>query len=276
MTYGLGDPAFIKFGADVTPNLHALAQTYGLAVNIFADADNAATSYQFLAGGIASTYTQKTTLVRTGRLTVADENQDPEDYPRAGYIFDNLARHGMSYRNYGGLLQVAGYDQGQYTLDVPAPRQLGGHVDLNYPGLNTRVRDDVRAQEFVSDYGALAAAGRAPAFSYVWLPGDAGGTAEQVADGDRAVGTIVDFLSHSALWRQTAIFIVPATMPPRRGGPRRFTPRLHAVVVSLLCQARRFWGAATFSTHVSLLEDGRGDLGITGPLAGRSPRERHG
>jgi hypothetical protein len=129
--YGAGDPSFAKFGEDVTPNLHELARTYGLAVNAFADAETSAAAYQYLAGGIATPYAIKTTLTSFGRLTFPDENQDPEDYPRAGYIFDNLARHGMSYRDYGGLLQVAGYDGGRYWLDVPAPASLAEHVDLN-------------------------------------------------------------------------------------------------------------------------------------------------
>ncbi|HXP94622.1 MAG TPA: alkaline phosphatase family protein [Candidatus Binatia bacterium] len=255
---GTGDPGFLKYGASITPNLHALAQTYGLAVNIFADADNAAAAYQIVAGGIASTYTEKTTLVRNGRLTVSDENQDPEDYPRAGYIFDNLARHGMSYRDYGGLLQVAGYDQGRYTLDVPAPRQLGAHVDLNYPGWNTRVRDEQRAQEFVHDFGALAAAGRAPAFSYVWLPGNRGDTADQVADGDRALGTIVESLSRLPVWRQTAIFILPNDA---QGNVDHVDPRrIYAVVVSPYAK-RGYQGPRHLST-VSVLKTIEEVLGL--------------
>ncbi len=256
--YGVGDPSFVKFGPDVTPNLHALAQTYALAVNLFADGDNAATSYQFLTGGIASTYTERTTLVRTGRLTVVDQNQDPEDYPRAGYIFDNLARHGISYRDYGGLLQVAGYDAGRYTLDVPAPRQLAAHVDLNYPGWNTQVRDAARAQEFVRDFGALAAAGRAPAFAYVWLPGDAGDAADQVADGDRALGTIVEFLSHTAAWRQTAIFVVPNDA---QGNADHIDPhRLYGLVVSPYAK-RAYLGRRHLST-VSVLKTVEEILGV--------------
>ena len=256
--YGVGDPSFVKFGESVTPNLHALARTYGLAVNMFADADNAAAAYQFLAGGIASTYTEKTTLVRTGRLTVADENQDPEDYPRAGYIFDNLARHGISYRDYGGFLQVAGYDQGRYTFDVPAPRQLGSHVDLNYPGWNPRVRDEQRAQEFVRDFGALASAGRVPAFSYVWLPGDRGDGAEQIADGDRALGMIVEALSHSPAWRQTAIFILPNDA---HGYADHVDPRrIYAIVVSPYAK-RAYLGRRDVST-VSVLKTAEEILGV--------------
>jgi DNA-binding beta-propeller fold protein YncE len=268
--YGVGDPSFAKYGENVTPNLHALARTFGLAVNMFADAGNAAAASQFLAGGVASAYTEKTTLVRTGRLTVPDENQDPEDYPRAGYIFDNLARHGLSYRDYGGLLQVAGYDQGRYALDVPAPRELGGHVDLAYPGWNPRVRDEQRAGEFVRDFSTLASAGRVPAFSYVWLPGDRGDAADQVGDGDRALGTIVEAISRSPAWRQTAIFIFPSSaqgyldhVDPRRiygivvspYAKRAYLGRHHVSTVSVLKTAEEILGVPALSLGDLLATD---------------------
>lgn len=256
--YGVGDPSFLKFGESVTPNLHALAKRYGLAVNMFADADDSAAAYQFIAGGIASTYTQRMTLVRAGRLAVADESQDPEDYPRAGYIFDNLARHGMSYRDYGGLLQVAGYDRGRYLLDVPAPRSLADHVDLKFPGWNPAVGDEERAREFARDFGALAAAGRAPAFAYVWLPGDRTGTPDAVAAGDRALGMIVEAVSHSPVWRQTAIFIFPNDA---QGNADHLDPsRIYAVVVSPYAK-HAYLGRRHLST-VSILKTAEELLGL--------------
>jgi DNA-binding beta-propeller fold protein YncE len=237
--YGSGDPSLVRYGEDVTPNLHALARTFGLGVNVFADADTSAAAYQYVTAGIATPYTIRTTLTHLGRLTVPSDNQDPEDYPRAGYIFDNLARHGMSYRDYGGLLQVTGYDAGRYLLDVPAPRSLEGHVDPNYPGWNPRIRDVQRANEFIRDFGTLASSGRAPAYAYVWLSDD------QVADSDLALGMIVDYLSHSPIWRQTAIFIMP---DDAQGYADHIDPnRIYAVVVSPWAK-RRYLGRRHLST----------------------------
>ena len=76
--------------------------------------------------------------------------------------------------------------------------------------------DATRAAEFVRDFGTLSAAHRQPRFAYVALPGGgdspAGTPAAEasVVDGDRALGSIVDFLSHLPSWRTTVVFVVPA------------------------------------------------------------------
>jgi DNA-binding beta-propeller fold protein YncE len=248
----VGDPSLATFGETVTPNLHALARTFAFAANLYADAPEAAAGQQFVAGGIASDYTERTLLVQRGRGPLADFNQDPEDYPRAGYLFNAVAAHGLEYRDYGGLLDVSGYAEnldldpsatgptlglgGRYSLDVPAPVALGGHVDLNYPGENPRIRDLRRAQEFVRDYGALEDAGRVPALTYLWLPGGLGTTppnlapAETAADDDRALGQIVEYLTHVPEWSSTAIFILPASAGD--GRDHVDPQRAYAIVVS--------------------------------------------
>ncbi len=67
--------------------------------------------------------------------------------------------------------------------------------------------DAERAKEFVSDMQRYVQIDAMPSFTYVRLPeesGDAG-----ASDADRAVGSIVDFISHTPHWSSTAIFIVP-------------------------------------------------------------------
>jgi hypothetical protein len=66
------------------------------------------------------------------------------------------------------------------------------------------------------DYGALVAQGRQPRFTYIWLPADHTGAGpgippipEEVADGDRALGEIVHYLSTLPSWRHTVLFVLP-------------------------------------------------------------------
>jgi DNA-binding beta-propeller fold protein YncE len=262
--YGPGDPNDVAFDESITPNLHALARSFALAGNIFADAQESDAGHQFVAAGIASAFTEKTMLVKDGRRPLVNHNQDPEDYPRAGYIFNSLAARGLTYRDYGDFLRVSGYDEGaaadpktddpdfvssddgaapthglggRYSLDVPAPAALGGHVDLDYPGWNLRIRDVRRAAEFVRDFDPLVKADRMPAFTHVWLPADHGGSGkdipplpEEVADGDRALGTIVDYLTHIPQWSSTAIFILPDDAESTRDHVD--VNRIYAIVVS--------------------------------------------
>ena len=290
--YGPGDPNLVAFGESVTPNLHELARTFGLTGNFFADAEESDAGHQFAAGGITTVYSEKTLLAKGGRAPLVNKNEDPEDYPRAGYIFNNLARHRMTFRDYGDFMRVAGYDEGRapdpktddpafvnmadrqaptkglggkYSLDVPALGILGGHTDLNYPGWNLRIRDERRAREFIRDYGALVSAGKTPQFTYIWLPDDHGGAGkdipplpEEVADGDRALGMIVEYLTHLPTWRSTAIFITPDDAQSTRDHVNEH--RSYAIVVSPYAR-RRHVGMVHLST-VSVLKTEEELLGL--------------
>ena len=261
---GDADPSLVAFDATVTPNLHALARTYGVADNFFADAQESDEGHQFALGGIANAYTERTRLVKDGRRPLVNKNEDPEDYPRFGYIFNSLARHNLSYRDYGDLLRLSGYDEGSdpdpkvddptfvdvddrfaptsglgglYSLDVPAPAMLRGHIDERYPGWNLRIRDERRAREFVRDFDRLAAQHAIPRFTCIWLPADHGGFGrfippipEEVADGDRALGIIVSHISRMSIWKDTAIFITPDDSQSSRDHVS--VERAYAIVVS--------------------------------------------
>jgi len=262
--YGPGDPSLVSFDTTVTPNLHALARTFALQGNFFADAEESDAGHQFVAGGIANDYTERTLLVKSGRRPLVNKNEDPEDYPRAGYIFNSLAVRDRSFRDYGDLIRTSGYDEGQaedpktddpnfagiadasaptkgfgglYSLDVPALGVLGTHIDRDYPGWNLRIRDVRRASEFVRDFDPLAKADQMPAYTYIWLPADHGGAgknipplAEEVADGDRALGKIVEYLTHLPQWSTTAIFIEPDDAQSTRDHVDEH--RSYAIVVS--------------------------------------------
>ncbi len=211
---GPGAPSFSLYGAADTPNLHALARRFGLAGNFFAEPGGDA--QEAVAGGIASAFTARTNPVQVARRPLGFVNQDPEDMLRLGTVFHELARHNLSFRDYGGFLDVSGSTPAGYTQNVPAPAILADHVDLNYPTFAAKVPDALRAAEFVRDFGALSAAHRQPRFAYIALPGGGdspGGTpaAEaSVVDGDRALGTIISYLSHLPSWRTTVVFVLPA------------------------------------------------------------------
>jgi DNA-binding beta-propeller fold protein YncE len=239
---GNDSPSFVLDGSSATPNLHALANAYGIADNFYvADEDldaNALASF----GGMPSLYAQRILPVNTSRIPLVDRGNDPEDYPRDGYLFNALARAGLSYRDYGGLLALSGYraqTPGQngvpghsiYTLNVPALAALDGHVDLDYPGYNPAISNDVRVNEFISDMGRLVQADQEPAFTYMWLPASSpGGTAAA----DRAVGKAIAFLSRTPHWSSTAVFIVGEGVT----GPRDHVnvARSFALVVSPLAR----------------------------------------
>lgn len=214
---GPGAENFTEFGESVTPNLHALARRFALAGNIFAEGGR--DEQEVIADGLPSAYTERTEAVRDARRPLGFENQDPEDELRLGTIFHQLARHDMTFRDYGGLLDVSGTlpatsagTATRFTQNVPAPTVLAATADPSYPDSASHAPDAERAAEFVRSYGALANEHRTPRFAYAALSDALGAnpSPSDVAAQDRALGTMVDFLSHLPSWRSTAIFVLPA------------------------------------------------------------------
>jgi len=106
----------------------------------------------------------------------------------------------------------------------PTKAVLRNHFDPLYPDFNTDYPDQLRADEFLNEFVAYARARatnesadfQLPAFVLLYLPDDhTGGTrperprpAASVADNDLALGRVVDAVSHSPYWDDTAIFVL--------------------------------------------------------------------
>jgi hypothetical protein len=106
----------------------------------------------------------------------------------------------------------------------PTKAVLRDHFDPLYPDFNTDYPDQLRADEFLNEFGAYVRAREShegadlelPSFILLYLPDDhTGGTrpdrarpAANVADNDLALGRVVDAVSHSPYWDDTAIFVL--------------------------------------------------------------------
>lgn len=240
-----GLPAYAAQFGGFVPNTKKLAETFAVGDNAYADSEESDAGHFFALAGQSTDYQQKTLLNRFTRPFINTKNEDPENYPLRGFLFNHFARAGLSYRDYGDLVRLSGYDDyshpnacsddpypgcdpateprnttaptvglgGNFTEATPALAVLKDHIDPVYPGWNVRITDQRRANEFIKDYGALIDEGKAPAFTFVWLPNDHTGSAggktpqEEVADNDLALGRIVDFVSHSPIWKSSAIFV---------------------------------------------------------------------
>lgn len=224
---GNGDPSRARYPASVTPNLHALATTYAVADNFYAaDADVGIARLAALdADASFGAELAARAQAATGQVFGLD---DPEGYPRAGSVFNALSRAGLTFRDYGGELQLSGYRDGLYHLDVPGAAVLNGNADTAYAAADASVDDAQRASEFVRDMQRYVGASQMPSFTYVWLPTDSGANGPGAAD--RALGTIVDYLSHTPQWSSMAVFIVPEGV--RSPGDHVHPLRSYCVVAS--------------------------------------------
>jgi YVTN family beta-propeller protein len=116
----------------VTQNTTLLANSFATAVNYYSDSEESDAGHEFCASGTATDYTEKTLLVKDGRGLLVNKNMDPEDYPAGGYIFNNAARNGVSFKDYGELVRIDGTDTGNSLptkLDDPPSGKMG------YPSL---------------------------------------------------------------------------------------------------------------------------------------------
>jgi DNA-binding beta-propeller fold protein YncE len=282
---GDGDPSLTLYGADITPNEHKLALQFGVLDNFYDSGEVSGDGHLWSTAAITSDYNEKTWQIayrgkeRTYDFggSVADEmplehNQPDIDDPATGFLWDNVARHGLTYRDYGEFVSAAwcnkirkaespkqGTPSAQeatcprtevrrgdplapnvgephaapspwpwavplFKVVKPTKAALRGHFDPLYPDFNTDYPDQLRADEFLNEFAAYARARIAnegaefqlPAFVLLYLPDDhTGGTRPErprpeasVADNDLALGRVVDAISHSPYWDDTAIFIL--------------------------------------------------------------------
>jgi YVTN family beta-propeller protein len=240
--HGNGEPTLNVYPENVTPNIHKLARSFGLADNFYASDPNPDVARQFALAGESSLYTQFLANVSVAREPVAGHGEDPEDYQRSGTLFNAFARAGMGYRDYGGMMNLTGYQDGNYALNVPAPGVLNSNVDLDYMLDSAKTDDTNRAREFMHDLDRFAEAGQMPSFVYLSLPttGRQGG----IAEADRALGSIVRYISQTQHWSSTVIFVVPAGTDG--GSDHVNAMRTYALVVSPLAR-RGYIGHAHLS-----------------------------
>ena len=105
--------------------------------------------------------------------------------------------------------------------NIAAQKELRGHFDPLFPDFEVSYPDQLRADEFLNEFNGFVSSRHEgkdtmPRFILLRLPNDhtAGGTkgqprpAASVADNDLAVGRVVDAVSHSPYWDDTAILIL--------------------------------------------------------------------
>jgi YVTN family beta-propeller protein len=227
---GDGDASLAQFGEQVTPNQHALARQFGLYDNTYDVGTNSAEGHNWLMQGDNPEYTETS----AGEYERSyDTEEDVLGHQRSGFLWTAARDAGATARNYGEFEYTEGKPSGtwqQYycaTKSVQAggdPAQLTtpelkGNYGSVIPSLNaianptsppfdTSIPDIYRAAIWKQDFEK-----RGPSnLNMMWLSSDhTGGTAgprAQVADGDLAVGRIVDEISHSRYWKDSAIFVV--------------------------------------------------------------------
>jgi DNA-binding beta-propeller fold protein YncE len=111
---GNGDPSLVLYGADITPNEHALARRFGVIDNFYCSGEVSGGGHVWSTAATTSDYTERTWQIgyRSDERTYdfegqvlnvmpLDQGQPDIDEPGTGYLWANADRHGVSHRNYG-------------------------------------------------------------------------------------------------------------------------------------------------------------------------------
>jgi YVTN family beta-propeller protein len=215
---GNGDPTLCLFPERVTPNLHQIARQFVLLDNFYADAEVSAGGHEWSMAAYSTDFVEKMWRLDYGhnkskKFPYPAEGFFPVAFPAGGYLWDRAREAGVSYRSYGEFVTYFMPSNAPTTTRVKA---LQGHIDPGYRGWDLNYPDVRRAARFIAELKRLEAEGDMPRLQIVRLPNDHthGATAgartpmAYVGDNDLAVGQVVEAVSHSKFWPETAIFIV--------------------------------------------------------------------
>ena len=237
MPEGNGDPNLCLFGEDVTPNAHALAREFVLMDNFYVDAEVSYDGHAFSTGAYATDVVEKIWPMnyagRGGQYLSEGGGAMRNSYgnlsaPAPGYIWDACVRAGLSVRSYGEFVldpnpaRGRGYPPyagdfeagpGPYRAAVPG---LEGRIHPFFPPYDLSIPDNRRVDIWAREFHELDAKGTLPALSIIRLGGDhtsytrAGFPTPRamIAENDLALGRLVEEISKSRAWKDSAIFVL--------------------------------------------------------------------
>ena len=200
---GNGDPDLCAFGKKITPNHHKLAKEFLLLDNFYVCGKCSAEGHQWTDSAFVTDYIERN--VRGWfRSYPAHILNDALAYPKWGFIWNDALRHGKTVRIYGEAIPSNEY-QGLYM-----PASLKNPIFIAIP-------DTIKADIFIAGLHTWEkqSGDQMPNLIIIALPYDhTVGTISgmptpraMVANNDLALGKIVEAISHSRFWQNTAIFV---------------------------------------------------------------------
>ncbi|MFF4757611.1 alkaline phosphatase family protein [Streptomyces sp. NPDC001292] len=226
MPQGNGDPSLLSYGENVTPNQHALAKQFGLYDNAYAIGTNSAEGHNWLMQADNPEYTESSAGEYVRSYATED---DALGHQKSGFIWTGAQAAGKTVRNYGEFHSVFRKPSGAswqnlycdaknmdatgqktaYPIETGSPIPSLNKVSVpGFPAVDRSVPDVYRYEIWKQDFQKNGPANlNMLTFPNNHTGGPPNGPA-QVADNDLAVGKVVDEISHSKYWKDSAIFVV--------------------------------------------------------------------
>ncbi len=215
ITFGNGDSSLCLFPREVTPNQHRLAEEFVLFDNFYVDAEVSADGHNWSTAAYATDYVEKNwpTLYGKHAGSYDFEGGVPIASPSSGYIWDNVINNNLRFRNYGEFVERSKVNPNYYQA---RDEYLNDYTCSDFPGYDLSISDIVRFEKWSEDFDKLAEKDSLPHVSLLRLPNDhtagtrAGSLTPKayVAQNDYSLGLIIDKISKSKYWKETAIFVL--------------------------------------------------------------------
>ena len=242
--WGNGDPSLAVF-ASALPNQHALVKRFPLLDNVYAPSWASGDGHPWI-GMSGSFYSNDIQVPDWIRSYPGGNADDALAYTPKGFLWTAAEAKGLSVKLYGewssgtrianrvdgtsyiwsdfystalckeGKAPVSSCivpdDAIHVTSSIPSAARI---MDPHYPPFNLGIPDQYRADYWIPVFQRLDASKRVPNLIILWLPDDhTAGTKKGLpypinyeADNDLALGRIVEAISHSKVWAQSAIFV---------------------------------------------------------------------
>ena len=205
---GNGDTTLLLFGRKYTPNQHAIAEKFVLLDNFYVDSEVSADGHQWSMGAYATDYMEKSWPTSYGGKGggIYGEPEKNVVLNKSGYIWDLCNRYGVTFRTYGEFVT-----NGKATIPV-----LDKHFHPTFPSYSLAIMDTTRLRIWKTEFETMVKENRVPQFNTLRLGNDHTEGLRigrptpyaHVADNDLAVGQLIETLSKSPIWNETAIFIL--------------------------------------------------------------------
>ncbi|MFN7925030.1 MAG: alkaline phosphatase family protein [Bryobacteraceae bacterium] len=214
---GNGDARLTIFGEKITPNHHAISNQWVLLDNLYCDGEVSVDGHSWSNSAIATDYNEKMWPPAYGGHS--RQTTSMAYVPAGGHLWDLAARKGLTYRSYG---EYAVRSSDGTTMDAaPGVGGLLNHVNPKFKLPGMRDTDNVKVffeelDEYEKNFDSPDPNKRLPNLVVMSLPEDhTAGTRPgaytpkaMVANADWAVGQLVERLSKSKYWAETAIFMI--------------------------------------------------------------------
>jgi hypothetical protein len=205
---GNGDTTLLLFGRKYTPNQHAIAEKFVLLDNFYVDSEVSADGHMWSMGAYATDFMEKSWPTSYGGKGggIYGEPEKNVVLNKSGFIWDLCNRYGVSFRTYGEFVT-----NGKATIPV-----LDKHFHPTFPSYSLAIMDTTRLRIWKSEFETMVKENRVPQFNTLRLGNDHTEGLRigrptpyaHVADNDLAVGQLIETLSKSPIWNETAVFIL--------------------------------------------------------------------